>query len=200
MKENLSTTHYSNGEEIPAGTDTSSTVAYRYNPNDWGDVVATYGHLYNWPAVMHGESPSDNVPSGVQGICPTGWHVPSNAEWTQLASYVGNQHDYYCSNWHNSGKPLASTTGWNTAPQINCAVGNNLSANNASGFSALPAGSWPLRYYWYDRNYGKEALFWTSTIHYSNNIYLRALRYEETDLSDSSTGHSRGFSVRCVCD
>ena len=200
MKENLRTTHYSNGEEIPAGTDTSSTVAYRYNPNDWGDVVATYGHLYNWPAVMHGESPSDNVPSGVQGICPTGWHVPSNAEWTQLASYVRNQHDYYCSNWHNSGKPLASTTGWNTAPQINCAVGNNLSANNASGFSALPAGSWPLRYYWYDRNYGKEALFWTSTIHYSNNIYLRALRYEETDLSDSSTGYLRGFSVRCVCD
>lgn len=200
MKENLRTTHYSNGEEIPAGSDTSSTIAYRYNPNNWGDVVATYGHLYNWPAVMHGESPSDNVPSGVQGICPTGWHVPSNAEWTQLASYVGNQHDYYCSNWHNSGKPLASTTGWNTASQINCAVGNNLSANNASGFSALPAGSWPLRYYWYDRNYGKEALFWTSTIHYSNNTYLRALRYVETDLSDSSTGHSSGFSVRCVCD
>lgn len=200
MKENLRTTHYSNGEEILAGSESSTTVAYRYNPNNYGNVVSTYGHLYNWPAVMHGESPSDSIPSGVQGICPTGWHVPSNAEWTQLASYVSNQHDYYCDNWYNSGKPLASTTGWNTAPQITCAVGNNLSANNASGFSVLPAGSWPVSYHWYDQNFGKEALFWTSTIHYGNNIFLRALRYNETDLDGSSTGQTNGFSVRCVCD
>ena len=200
MKENLRTTHYANGEEIPAGSESSTTIAYRYNPNNYGDVVSTYGHLYNWPAVMHGESSSDSIPSGVQGICPTGWHVPSNAEWTQLASYVSSQHDYYCNNWHNSGKPLASTTGWNTAPQITCAVGNNLGANNASGFSALPAGSWPVSYYWYDQNFGKQALFWTSTIHYGNNVFLRALRYNETGLDGGSTGQSVGFSVRCVCN
>ena len=125
--------------------------------------------------------------------------MPSNAEWTQLASYVSNQHDYYCNNWHNSGKPLASTTGWNTAPQITCAVGNNLSANNASGFSALPAGSWPVGY-WYDQSYGKYALFWTSTISYGNQISFRSLIYNAPGLMGSETEGSIGRSVRCVCD
>ena len=49
----------------------------------------TYGVLYNWPAVMNGESSSTSVPSGVQGICPSGWHLPSDGEWTVLTNYLG---------------------------------------------------------------------------------------------------------------
>jgi hypothetical protein len=52
---------------------------------------ATYGRLYDWETVMNGTSSSNAVPSGVQGICPPGWHVPSDAEWTILTDYLGGE-------------------------------------------------------------------------------------------------------------
>ncbi|MBQ5524527.1 MAG: hypothetical protein IIT93_03310, partial [Paludibacteraceae bacterium] len=67
---------------------TSTTEAYRYNPNDDVDNVATYGYLYNWTAVMNGESSSASTPSGVQGICPNGWHLPSDDEWKALLTEI----------------------------------------------------------------------------------------------------------------
>ncbi|MBR4535035.1 MAG: hypothetical protein IKO62_00075 [Bacteroidales bacterium] len=88
MKQNLRTTHYANGASIALGSSTSTTTAYRYYPNNNSSNVSTYGYLYNWPAVMHGASSSSSNPSGVQCICPNGWHVPSDAEWVQLTNYV----------------------------------------------------------------------------------------------------------------
>ena len=98
MKENLRTTHYADGTTIPLGTSTSTTTSYRYNPNNDANNVPTYGYLYNWTAVMNGAGSSIATPSGVQGVCPTGWHVPSDAEWTQLTDYVGSQSVYLCGN------------------------------------------------------------------------------------------------------
>ena len=83
MAENLRTTRYADGRKIPLGTTESFDVAYRYYPDDNSANVADYGYLYNWPAVMNGSASSSANPSGVQGICPDGWHVPSNAEWTE---------------------------------------------------------------------------------------------------------------------
>ena len=82
MAENLRTTHYANGVIIPMVNSTygETTDPYCYEPNNNGSNVSTYGYLYNWHAVMHGESSSNANPSGVQGVCPTGWHVPSDAE------------------------------------------------------------------------------------------------------------------------
>ena len=151
MAENLRTTRYANGESIPLGTSSSTITSYRYNPNDNANNVFTYGYLYNWPAVMHGSSSSSKNPSGVQGVCPDGWHVPSDAEWTELTDYVGSQSEYCChvssqrsqsdfrcgGDRENIAKALASTKGWKTDNE-SCAVGNNPSANNAPGFSALP--------------------------------------------------------------
>ena len=78
--------------------------------------VARYGYLYNWPAVMHGESSSSTNPSGVQGICPNGWHVPSDAEWVRLFIYVSSQPQYQCDNSSdNFAKALASTIGWDSS-------------------------------------------------------------------------------------
>ena len=112
MKENLRTTHYSDGTSIPMGNSTSNTTAYYYVDNNISNV-STYGYLYNWPAVMGNSSSSSANPSGVQGICPTGWHVPSDAEWIQLSDYVGSQTQYQCSaNSAYIAKALASTSGW----------------------------------------------------------------------------------------
>lgn len=94
MARNLRTTHYADGTEIPhvAGNtewadleDNNSDKAYSFFDNDKN---VTQGALYTWAAVMNGASGSETNPSGVQGICPDGWHVPSKAEWEELESYL----------------------------------------------------------------------------------------------------------------
>jgi uncharacterized protein (TIGR02145 family) len=196
MKENLRTTHYANGTSIPLGTNPSTTTAYRYNPNNDANNVPTCGYLYNWPAVMHGSSSSTTNPSGVQGICPTGWHVPSDEEWTQLINYVSSHTQYQCNNSsENIAKALASTTGWYSITTA-CAVGNNLSTNNAVGFSAFPAGS----YYNYSRNFGSYANFWSATEYNGYGVYGRSLGGSYANVSRDLPNKNYGYSVRCVRD
>ena len=196
MKENLRTTRYSNGTDIALGNSTSTTTAYRYYPDNDQSYVSTYGYLYNWPAVMGNSSSSSANPSGVQGICPTGWHVPSDAEWTQLEHYLSSQSQYVCgSSTDNIAKALASATGWNSSTNI-CAVGNNPSANNATGFSALPAGSYDG-----DSNYfGDNANFWSATESNDGNAYYRNLDYYFALVFRSYLYKGGGYSVRCVRD
>ena len=138
MAENLRTTKYADGTNIPLGTGTYSTTAYRYYPNNSSSNVLTYGYLYNNKAVMRYSSSSSANPSGVQGVCPNGWHVPSDAEWTQLTDYVGSQNQYICgSNNTYIAKALAAPTAWNSTPSF-CAIGNNPTDNNATGFGGMP--------------------------------------------------------------
>ena len=197
MKENLRTTHYSNGTSIALGSSTSTSTAYRYYPNNSSSNVSTYGYLYNWKAVMRNSSSSSANPSGVQGICPTGWHVPSDAEWTQLTNYVGSQPQYQCgSSSSNIGKALASTTGWSSSTET-CAVGNNTSTNNATGFSALPAGYYDSGNYYH---FGYNALFWSATEYNDNGAYNRYLFYNYADVHRGYYYKYFGFSVRCVKD
>ena len=131
MKENLRTTHYANGGSISMGyNSTSTSIAYRYCPNNSSSNVSTYGYLYNWAAVMHGSMSSILNPSGVQGICPTGWHVPSDAEWTQLTNYVASQSQYLCGST-SIVKALSATSGWNSN-SLSCTPGYLQSGNNAT--------------------------------------------------------------------
>jgi len=124
----------------------STTIGYWYYPMNDTAYEANYGLLYNWPAVMHGASGSNANPSGVQGICPDGWHVPSDAECTQLLNYVNSQSQNVCGGIDNQiGRSLAATVGWDLSGLDTCTVGNpNLSANNATGFGALPAGFYSI--------------------------------------------------------
>ena len=196
--ENLCTTHYSNGDPIDLGTTTSTTTPYRYNPASDSTNVGTYGYLYNWVAVMNGAASSEANPSGVQGICPTGWHVPSNAEWTELETFVSSQDQYVCyyQNLPNIGKALASTTGWSNSTSTACGVGTTQSTNNAAGFNARPAGN----YYASGGNgFGYYANFWTTT-ETSGHAYSYNLSYTSPSLNRSSSGKASGFSVRCVRD
>ena len=200
MKENLRTTHYSNGASIPAGgNSSSSTNPYYYNYSSSGIALAQRGYLYNWPAVMHGASSSNSNPSGVQGICPTGWHVPSDAEWTQLTNYVSSQSGYVCgTNNTNIAKALSSTTGW-SASTITCVPGNNQSANNATGFSAVPAGYCNGSSF---NDAGGRANFWSATQYASdpNYAYGRYLYYNYAGVDQYGYSKYYGFSVRCLRD
>ncbi len=196
MKENLKTTHYADGTPISLGSSTSTSTAYRYYPDNNSLNVSTYGYLYNWKAVMRNSSSSPANPSGVQGICPNGWHVPSDAEWTRLTDYVSSQSEYVCgSNSSYIAKALASSTGWSSSSNT-CAVGNNPSANNATGFSAVPAGGYDGYYYYF----GSYADFWSATQYDSNNAFFRPLFYGSADVNRRNGDKYFELSVRCLRD
>ena len=199
MRENLKTTKYANGTTIPLGTETSYDVAYRYYPDGNSANVSDYGYLYNWAAVMNGSASSEANPSGVQGICPYGWHVPSDDEWIELTNYVSSQSQYVCgNNTAYIAKALASETGWISSTD-NCEVGNNPDANNATGFSARPAGSYNGDYLNYF-NFGNEANFWSATQNSSDYAYAyyRYLVYFDASMYRNINTKYYGYSVRCV--
>ena len=200
MKENLRTTHYANGTYITRASGiTSSTTAYSYYPNNNSSNVSTYGYLYNWPAVMHGDSSSTVNPSGVQGICPNGWHVPSDAEWTQMTDYVGGQLQYQCSDSSiYIAKALASITGWSSSTET-CAVGNNQGMNNTTGFSTLPAGYYNFGQYY---GFGCDAYFWSAT-EIEGNGYWASRRHLDCNSAIVDRYRSykgSGYPVRCLRD
>ena len=199
MKENLRTTKYADNTSIMQGYEYSSTMAYWYYPNNNSSYKPTYGLLYNWRAVMRSSSSSNANPSGVQGICPTGWHVPSDGEWAQLTDYVSSQNQYQCnSNSDKIGKSLASNTGWESSTNT-CAVGNNLSQNNATNFSAMPAGSYQGNYRWF----GERSHFWSATVDVNSDSQWPLSWYLSSWLATILHGYDSpglSFSVRCLRD
>ena len=207
MRENLRTTQYANGTPIALGTDTSTTTPFRYYPNNSNSTDITfYGYLYNWPAVMNGAASSNANPSGVQGVCPDGWHVPSTAEWESLMTYMNSQSQYVCQSYYTNSfaKSLADSVAWATHTQ-SCAVGNNLNENNATGFSARPAGYMSIK--WNNTptilnpiNFGNNALFWSATETSPVIAGGYNIGYRDSNFIFSSASKYYGRSVRCVRD
>jgi uncharacterized protein (TIGR02145 family) len=150
-------------------------------PNSWwydnnsanGDI---YGRLYTWAAAMNGESSSNSVPSGVQGVCPDGWHLPSDAEWTVLTDYLGGE------SVAGGKMKEAGTVHWNSP---------NTGATNSSGFTALPGG---LSYTSGDFNYlGSIGHWWSATESSSTNAWGRTLRYGGDKVNRSSSNEGGRF-------
>ena len=198
MKENLSTTHYADGTPVePGNNNFSTTVAYYYTATNG------YGLLYNWAAVMHGaSSPDFNLnPSGVRGICPIGWHVPGHAEWEELMGTVSSNSAYRCNGDEDKiAKSLAAaTTAWYSSTN-DCAVGNEPSANNATGFEAFPAGAQVANYS--GASAGKGANFWSATEYpaASESALCRALYYDYAIACTYDFDKRFALSVRCVRD
>jgi uncharacterized protein (TIGR02145 family) len=199
MRENLRTTKYADGTPIVLGTD-------RYYPDNDTNNVAVYGSLYSWSAAMRGAANSNANPSGVQGVCPEGWHVPSRAEWTQLTSFVSgakrlrdnNKYYYRCSDTEaetDIAKSLASTTGWQTGTAT-CGIGNSLLQNNYTGFSAMPAGDNGSR-----GDFGYSAYFWSSSTESDDAdsyAYFNGVNYEVSQVVTALSSKNDGMSVRCV--
>ncbi len=204
MKENLKTTQYRNGTPIEyPGTNNSAwqsntTGAYAWYANniDWKD---SYGALYNWYAV--------NNPNG---LCPKGWHVPSDAQWTQLVDYVVAQS--FPNQWDN---PNGAGNALKSCRQVNSPLGGDCNTAvhprwdedtwspyhhgfDEFGFSGLPGGvrSDDGNFY----SIGSNGNWWSSTEYSTNNAWFRDLYYYSGDVSRDYSDKANGFSVRCVKD
>lgn len=170
----------------------------------------TYGVLYNWPAAMAGASSSSNAPSGVKGICPDGWHLPSDAEWTTLSSYLTNNGFGFGNSGNDIAKAIASTKGWESSVHAGT-PGNDPGVNNMSCFSALPGGGNCKSSAVYDEDgnrtaifciieSGKSGLWWSSTANGYNYAWDRSIGDDSQLLQRSSIYRYFGLSVRCVKD
>ena len=187
MKENLRTKHYVSG---------GAAVDFKY-PNEQPSTQSTYGLLYNWATMMNGANSSNGNPSYVQGICPAGWHLPSNAEWDQLATYVGGQAVLRCDNNSSSiAKALASTSGWTTYSYSSCYPGYDQGGNNATGFSAMPAGYYNSSY----GDFGVAVYWWSATQSNDTYAYRASLHYRSYELYRTDVYKTNYFSVRCLKD
>ncbi|MBO6052065.1 MAG: hypothetical protein J6P65_08845 [Bacteroidales bacterium] len=199
MKSNLRTTKYADGTPITNGGNisnisTTTPYYYDYNPFNYDLPVVSRGYLYNWAALMNGAVSSNTNPSNVQGVCPTGWHVPSRAEWVQLKNYLGSNSEYWCgNNPEYIARALASTTtGWG-AYGVNCAPGENFSANNASQFTAIPTD-------YIEELGGYIARFWTSMKVSDGEAFYYSLAQRRRTLDRSYENIENALSVRCVKD
>ena len=191
MARNLRTTRFTDGSAVPEGTDVSYDTPCRYTPDNSNPIN---GYLYNWQAVMYGEPSSETDPSGVQGICPDGWHLPSDAEWLQLTEYLSSHSEYVCSETEgNVAKSLALSRYWSGCGDA-CTIGNNPEDNNATGFSAVPVGYYPGSY----TNYGYNANFWSSTEVDSTSALGVNLFVADPLVRRLECDKVGGFSVRCL--
>lgn len=194
MAENLKATKYSDSTAIPRVDGTSGWVALGYadkaycyydNSTTNGDI---YGALYTWAAAMNGAATSNMNPSGIQGVCPTGWHIPSITEFAELANYVNDIGDPSI-----SGGLLkeTGTSHW---------VGPNQGATNSTGFTALPSGNRdPSGGF---GRLGRNAYFFSSSQSESDSIqaWILFLGYDFSTLILKTHGIEYGVPVRCVKD
>ena len=188
MAEDLKVTHYPNGDTIPHVTsnlfwhllsDNNTDDAYCFYNND---NSTDYGALYTYAAAIGDNWARDNTTN--QGVCPDGWHLPSDAEWITLTDYLGGE-DVAGGKMKEIG-----TTHWYVP---------NTGATNESGFTALPGGDRRRDTGNFDY-LGINSYFW-SAAGGSAFIWVRTLRYGGSDVSCGySTNKSFGFSVRCLRD
>jgi len=174
------------------------------------DNYKTYGVLYNWAAAMNG-APSSNtgsgVSSGVQGVCPPGWHIPSYEEWNDLGKYMTAQKWTYDGTgygpWSRIAKAMATgRPDWN-ASTVTGAPGNDGDGYDAkvniSKFSALPGGSADGTGN-FANDLGKKALFWTSREYNTTLAYRREIKHDSPAVEYEYLSKRGGMSVRCVKD
>jgi uncharacterized protein (TIGR02145 family) len=171
FQENLQTDQYRDGSSIPGQlTDADWSLSTTGTQAVWEEGtaneaanLAAQGRMYNGYAVLD-----------ARGLCPTGWHVPTSAEWTSLTTYLGA----------NAGTQMKSFYGWN--------------GTNPNGFNAIPvvwrgtAGVF--------NNSGAEAYFWTSTAVTGTTSARRYLTTPSVDLTADNSSNKRGMSVRCLKD
>ena len=191
---NLDVTTYSDGTPIPQVTSSSAwanltTGAWCYYNNDSANN-AVYGKLYNWYAVAGiYDAPSLANPVLRKNLAPTGWHVPTDTEWSTLMNSVDPNSNGGLYSPNAAGGPLkeAGSTHW-WAP--------NTAATNSSGFTGLPEGSRSSGGSFGDiQNYGE---WWTSSEYDTTIAWCRFLYSNYSSATRNNYAKSYGFSVRCL--
>ena len=180
MAENLKVSKYSDGTVIPNITgytewENNTTGAWVYYNNDAANN-AKYGKLYNWYAT----SPTMN---GNKNVCPTGWHVPTDAECTVLTDYLGGK-TVVGGKMKEVGK-----TSWKTP---------NTSATNTSLFTGLPGGHRYINGVYY--SIGSYGYWWSSSEYDRSAAWARYLCTNNGDASRDDFYKGYGLSVRCLRD
>jgi uncharacterized protein (TIGR02145 family) len=146
----------------------TNTAAWCYF-NDIPSNNANYGKLYNWYTFNDG------------GLCPDGWHVPSDSDWDELMNYLGGE--------EVAGGKMKSITGWS---------GPNVDATNSSGFSALPSG---FRYGTGEfQSGGVGGAWWSTTVNGTDLNYTRNVSSNNGHLQRATSNWKGGRSCRCVKD
>lgn len=130
------------------------------------DNIAVYGYLYDWETARN--------------VCPTGWHLPTDAEWTQLTDYLGGVED--------AGGKLKATTQWNS---------QNAGATNESGFAALPGG---YRSYSTFDSIGNNGYWWSATDESFFGPWSRIIYHDSIGVGRMDNSKELGLSVRCIRD
>jgi uncharacterized protein (TIGR02145 family) len=184
--DNLATDQYRNGDPITTGLDnttwsnTTSGAYAIYNNDPANDV--TYGKLYNWYTTVD-----------TRGLCPSGWHVPSDCEWMYLEGSLGmSVADQETFSWRGNSvaNSLSTTSLW---------IPQNTEATNSSGFTALPGGG--CSYVGEYINPGETGVWWTSSQVSENSAWFRRIYYSSERIErNQSISKRSGVSVRCVRD
>ncbi len=180
MSENLKATRYNDGTALTFANSNESWVYTGYSSSDYGCYYNndhfsngdTYGVLYNWSAV-----------NNIKNLCPVGWHIPSDDEWTTLINYLGGQ------NIAGGKLKETGTIHWQN---------NNAGVTNESGFSALPGGYRDYRGEYNDLGYGG---FWWSADDEGKDILIGyMINSSNTNVNRINFNKLSGLSVRCLED
>jgi uncharacterized protein (TIGR02145 family) len=177
MLKNLDVSTYRNGDLIPEVTDPNlwvglKTGAWCWYNNDSATYASTYGKLYNWYAA-----------NDSRGLAPTGWHIPSDDEWTTLSTFLGG--DAVA----GGAMKEAGTMHWITP---------NTGATNSSGLTCLPGGARDDRgEFSFIEN---DGYWWSSTEIDVTEAWSRYLGFYGGLLGRTNTEKLLGFSVRCLKD
>jgi uncharacterized protein (TIGR02145 family) len=182
MAENLNTSIYRNGDEIPTGlsnfewenTLNTQQGAWAHH-NDDASYACPYGKLYNWYACVDARQ-----------LCPVGWHVPTDAEWTVLTLYLGG--DIVAGGKMKTTGTIEFATGLWYLP--------NCEANNSSGFSGAPGGF--RNYDGVFSDFGGSGFWWSSSDYDTFDVWIRFLGYGMVDAGRTTSRQDHGFSVRCL--
>ena len=195
--ENLRVTKYNDNTPIPLDTSTATwtnaaTPKYCYYGNTMDQVsIRKYGALYNWYVVS---------PTNAKKIAPAGWHIPTDAEWNVMQNYLtANGYNWDGTTTDNKiAKSLAAKTDWSSSDNVG-AIGNNLSMNNRSGFSALPNGirtsNGPFNHqlysgFWWSASEIDAIYAWSRFLNYSSEVLVSRNDYSKDG----------GFSIRLLRD
>ncbi|NJO91575.1 MAG: hypothetical protein HC831_23400, partial [Chloroflexia bacterium] len=195
MAENLKSTHYSDGTAINYAADSATWVnlgktglGYCYYDNESSNATP-YGVIYNWQTAMR-----SSTTESVQGVCPSGWHLPSDEEWKTLEKSLG------------MSDVEANNSGWRGNEEGNALKDDgadywlsNNTGTNTSGFTAVGSG-YRTGNAQDDNFYSLTdyAEFWTSTFDGGDDAWYRILRYSESRIRREHYLRSYGRSVRCV--
>ena len=197
-KENLRVRRYNNGTAIPfdaiGGSGGSSStwqnltiVAHTIFAHDslaTPSNLTKYGYLYNWYAAKGISTGGTISPNDTLRICPTGWHVPTDTEWTTLTTELGGE-----SVAGGKLKSIGTVSYWSS---------QSAGTDNSSGFSALPGG-----YRIKDgsfNNLSNSAVFWRATEVNNNNAWSSRLEHNSNNVSKDSYEKQYGASIRCLKD